>query len=80
MDIFGEFFKKENLPMPHTWDSVITQSRQSPFSDKLMMFHVSMLSAAGLANYGMGMSMSIRRDIVATYSRCINVANPHISM
>lgn len=33
------------------------------------MFHFSVLSALGLANYGASLSKSIRSDLFATYTR-----------
>jgi hypothetical protein len=67
-----ELFDKDELPVPSTWDSVVSQSTVPPFSDKLMMFHVGLLSAGGIGNYGMGMSMSARRDLLTVYARLLS--------
>lgn len=34
-----------------------------------MMFHVAALSAAGIGNYGVSSSLSLRADIIANYAR-----------
>lgn len=42
-----------------------------PFSDKLMMFHVTQLITGGMGNYGTSMSASTRRDLLTHYQRFI---------
>jgi len=71
MDIFSEFLKKEDLPAPMTWDTAVTDSTNQVFSDKLMMFHVSSMIAAGIGNYGASMSGSPRRDLGVKYASLI---------
>jgi hypothetical protein len=70
-EVLSEFLKKDDIPVPSTWDSVVTESTVSPFSDKLMMFQVSMLISAGIGSYGVGIGASNRRDIGVTYSRLL---------
>jgi hypothetical protein len=72
ISIFYDFLKKDQLPIPSTWDSVITDSTVPPFSDKLMMFQVGMLNASSMANYGIGLSLSPRRDIAVAYARLLS--------
>ncbi len=59
-----------------SWDSAVTDSKASVFSDKLIMFHVSAMIAAGIGNFGMAMAASPRRDIGLRYASLI----PEISM
>ena len=68
-EVFSSMLRKEDLPAPMTWDHDVTDSRQSPFSDKLMLFHVTGLNALGLFNYGAAVSGSQRHDIHAQYGR-----------
>jgi hypothetical protein len=51
------------------WDTLPTGSTISPFSDKLIMFHTTTLSAAGIAHYGRSFGMSPRHDLGAIYVR-----------
>jgi len=76
MDLFSDILKKEDLPAPMSWDTTVSDSTISPFSDKLMMFHVSAMTAAGIGNYGTAMAASPRRDIGMRYASLI----PEISL
>jgi hypothetical protein len=71
IEIFSEILRKEDIPASTNWDTGVTNSTNSPFSDKLMMFHITLLTAAGIASYGAAVSLSMRRDISATYMRLI---------
>lgn len=68
IDLFSDILKKEDLPAPMTWDTALTDSTIPVFSDKLMMFHVSAMIAAGIGNYGASMSGSSRRDLALRYA------------
>ncbi|QOR68190.1 DUF3231 family protein [Cytobacillus suaedae] len=68
---FNDFLLKEDLPAPMTWDSDVTSTTQKVFSDKLIMFHVSGMIAAGIGNYGMALGASPRRDLGAKYASLI---------
>ncbi|WP_223821033.1 DUF3231 family protein [Bacillus sp. S3] len=67
---------KEDLPAPMSWDSAVTDSTTRVFSDKLIMFHVSAMVAAGIGNFGMAMAASPRRDLGTKYASLI----PEISL
>ncbi|WP_078433732.1 DUF3231 family protein [Metabacillus halosaccharovorans] len=67
--VFGEYLHENNLPVPITWDPLVQDITESPFSDKLMLYQISMMSAAGMGNYGTAISASPRRDIGADYVR-----------
>lgn len=69
MEVLSAMLIKEDLPAPMNTVSDVTGSTASPFSDRLMLYHSMMLQAAGLGNYGISMSMSMRADIIAMYSR-----------
>lgn len=71
IEIFSDILRKEGIPASTNWDIGVTNSTNSPFSDKLMMFHMTLLTAAGAANYGMAVSVSMRRDLSATFIRLI---------
>jgi hypothetical protein len=68
---FIAFLKANDGSYPSTWDSTITSSTESPFSDKLMMFQISALNSIGLGDYGMALASSMRKDIVLLYESLI---------
>ncbi|WP_257348048.1 DUF3231 family protein [Pseudalkalibacillus decolorationis] len=68
-EVFSSVLQEENLSTANSVASEVTDSTVSPFSDKLMMFHVSVLVASGIAQYGAGISASPRRDLGAMYTR-----------
>lgn len=76
IDIFSNFLIKEDLPAPMSWDSAVTDCTASVFSDKLIMFHISAMIAAGIGNFGMAMAASPRRDLGLKYASLI----PEISL
>ncbi|MEH7444211.1 DUF3231 family protein [Bacillus sp. JJ1122] len=71
IDLFSDKLKKEDLPAPMIWDSALSDSTKAVFSDKLMMFHVASMNAAGLGNYGTSMAGSPRRDLALLYASLI---------
>lgn len=61
------------VPSPMHWDAygTVTDSTTPPFSDKLIMFHASMMSAAGIQNYAISLASSPRKDLALMYGRQI---------
>ncbi|UOR13442.1 DUF3231 family protein [Halobacillus amylolyticus] len=74
--IFSSVLHEENLSSAKNLTSEVTDSTVAPFSDKLMMFHISGLVASGIAQYGASMSTSPRRDLGLMYTRL----TPEIAM
>lgn len=72
VEVFASILKDDNLPSPQHWDTGVTTSTTPPFSDKLMLFHTSVLNQNGLANYGMAIAASPRRDIASQYLRLVS--------
>ncbi|WP_066068892.1 DUF3231 family protein [Neobacillus soli] len=71
VDTFSNFLIKEDLPAPLSWDSAVSDTTTSVFSDKLMMYHVAAMIAAGIGNFGMALAVSPRRDIGLEYASLI---------
>jgi hypothetical protein len=69
IDIFSSILGADYLTVPVQWDSEVTASTVPPFSDKLMMFHISALIASAIGQYGVSMSVSPRADLAAMYVR-----------
>jgi len=59
----------ENLESPHLPDVGISNSTTQTFSDKLIMFHMSLLMSAGIGNYATASSASQRSDLMLNYQR-----------
>lgn len=71
-DSFDAILQQDDLSAPQRWDDEITDARVSPFSDKLMMFHVAFMVNAALSYYGAAMGSSLRSDIVLNYKQVFN--------
>jgi hypothetical protein len=69
VEVFSSILRKEDIPSPMTWDDSVMASKDSPFSDKLMMYHVTSLTASGIANYGIAVSTNLRSDLGGHYAR-----------
>ncbi len=66
-DIFNELLSESNLPSPRKFDDEVSNSTVSPFSDKLLLFHIVTLIATASGYYGAAFSLSQRRDLAAKY-------------
>lgn len=60
---------KDDVQGPMASDFSITASTLPPFSDKLMMFHTSLMTAAGIGNYATAAAASQRSDLVIKYEK-----------
>ncbi len=69
VEIFGSILGNEHLPSASTWDNVPTDSTTAPFSDKLMLFHVSALISAGISHYGRSLGTITRHDLGMMFTR-----------
>ncbi|MCM3575108.1 DUF3231 family protein [Mesobacillus subterraneus] len=67
--VFRDYLEKHSLPAPAGIEPEVTESTEPVFSDKLMMFHFSVMIYAGIGNYGIAISESQRSDLVIDYSR-----------
>ncbi|WP_010530319.1 DUF3231 family protein [Lentibacillus jeotgali] len=67
----AKLLKKDNLPVPMSWESEVTTSQDSPFSDKLMLYHIGFLLQASQNYHGAGLASAMRADLVTTYEKVI---------
>jgi hypothetical protein len=67
MATFESIFREEKLNFPTSWQSQITNSTTSPFSDKFMMYQVQLSTQIAIAFYGTALSVTSRRDIGLQY-------------
>ena len=59
----------DNIEAPNLPDVAISNSTSQTFSDKLLMFHMSLLSASGTGNYATAAAASQRMDLAVNYER-----------
>ncbi|KMJ57403.1 hypothetical protein AB685_15345 [Bacillus sp. LL01] len=69
IEIFTKILLDNNIPTPRLPDVSVSNSVTRTFSDKLMMFHMSLLSAAGTGNYATAAAASQRSDLAINYER-----------
>lgn len=67
--ILRSFLEKDGLPGPEIVDYRVTDSKDSPFSERLMLFHTTSVIAYILTAYGSGLSRIMRKDLIATYTK-----------
>ncbi|WP_332698829.1 DUF3231 family protein [Halalkalibacter lacteus] len=67
----GKILHGDHLPIPMSWESEVTISRDSPFSDKLMLYHIGFLLQTSQAYHGTGLASAMRTDLVITYEKII---------
>ncbi|WP_286228503.1 DUF3231 family protein [Neobacillus mesonae] len=68
---FAKILQADNLPVPKSWETEVTTSKESPFSDKLMLYHMGFLFQAAQNYNGAGLAAAMRTDLVATYESTI---------
>jgi hypothetical protein len=68
---FSKIMQTDNLPVPKSWETEVTTSTNSPFSDKLMLYHIGFLFQAAQAYHGTGLASAMRTDLVSTYESTI---------
>lgn len=71
IEIFSSVLSEQDLPAAQAWTSEVTDSTGSPFSDKLLMFHTTSLTAIGMGYYGTSLSTTMRRDLSTHYTRLL---------
>jgi len=71
IDFLRSILKAEDIPASTAWDTFVTDSKESPFSDKLMLSHLNTIIVSGLANYAIASTVSMRHDILTDYVRLI---------
>ncbi|WP_246938794.1 DUF3231 family protein [Bacillus pinisoli] len=69
--ILQDLLTKDNLPSPQLWDPEVLESREAPFSEKLMLFHVSLANGGSLINYGLSLAGTYRYDISSDIARLV---------
>src|SRR5699024_3755455 len=60
---------KEDVQIPKAPDVSVSNSTTQTFSDKLMMFNIAQISAAGIGNYATASAASQRSDLFVKYEK-----------
>lgn len=71
ISMFNEVLNNENLTTPPTFEEGISNSTNSPFSDKLMIFHAAFLFSTAMTYYGTGWASSPRKDLTPKFAFAI---------
>jgi hypothetical protein len=66
-----KIMQADNLPVPKSLETEVSISTDSPFSDKLLMFHTGFLFQAAQNYHGAGLAAAMRTDLVTTYESTI---------
>jgi len=69
IDLLSSLLTSENIPIPSTSYSSVTDSKVPPFSEKLMMFHVLTLGSISIVNDGIAMAETLRTDLSNNYMK-----------
>ena len=67
LDELTSILTKENIPIPSSSDSYITDSTVAPFSEKLMLNHTIVLASSGISRLGSAIANTMRSDISLKY-------------
>ncbi len=67
--IFSETLLQDEIETPKVPDFGVSDSTTQTFSDKLMMFHMSLIVSAGVGNYATAAAASQRSDLMVDYER-----------
>jgi hypothetical protein len=67
--VLGSFLEDEDLPKPVNFDALVTDSTESPFSDKLILFHSTIFMSLSIQAYGLALGNCARTDVVSAITR-----------
>ncbi|WP_045516758.1 DUF3231 family protein [Neobacillus niacini] len=69
--LFAKIMQSDNLPVPRSWETEVTTSSDSPFSDRLLLYHIGFLFQAAQNYHGAGLASAMRTDLVAAFESII---------
>lgn len=67
----AKILQADNLPVPKSLETEVTISTDSPFSDKLLMYHMGFLFQAAQNYHGAGLASAMRTDLATIYEATI---------
>ena len=69
IEVFAEKMLNEDITAPQLPDVAVSDSTTNTFSDKLAMFHITLMMSAGYGNYAAAGAASQRSDLMVDYQR-----------
>lgn len=69
VQFFSNILTDDDIPVPMPSDLRVSNTTTAPFSDKLIMFHTSLLVQSSTSNYSTAAAASLRTDIATKYIR-----------
>lgn len=67
--VFSDTLQEDDITPPTFGGIGVTDSKEAPFTDKLMLNLIMSLDAYGFSIYGLSLAESIRRDLYTKYSK-----------
>ncbi|CDQ18400.1 Protein of unknown function [Halobacillus karajensis] len=67
--VFANFLEQSGIIPPMNSSNMLTTNTDPVFSDRLMMYVISVLASSGQGNYTTGASVSLRYDLIFTYHK-----------
>ncbi|MDD4768146.1 MAG: DUF3231 family protein, partial [Desulfotomaculaceae bacterium] len=61
----------QDITVPPSYDGEVTDSTESPFSDRMILFYTVYMNSVGLQRYGLALSMIQRHDLTAMFAKMI---------
>jgi hypothetical protein len=71
IEIYSNVLKENDLPASMSWNNQVLDSTVSPFSDKLLLFHINALALGAIGYYGTSLASTSRRDLSTNYMRIL---------
>lgn len=75
--LLSKHLLEDDVLQPATWIGDVTESQEAPFSDKLMMFHITAVCSTGFGNYATSLAASHRTDLSAMYTRLMTESSQY---
>jgi hypothetical protein len=74
IDDMHQILINENLNMTKIYDNEVSDSTVSPYSDRLILFHVAQMGAGSIGIYGSDLGSVLRKDIGMKYVKMMGEA------
>ncbi|AET68204.1 Protein of unknown function (DUF3231) [Desulfosporosinus orientis DSM 765] len=69
IDRWSKVLNDEDLPLPASWRGDVTDSTESPYSDKLMLFHYLLILGISITANVFGLANSFRTDLINNFGK-----------
>ncbi|RSK26590.1 DUF3231 family protein [Bacillus sp. HMF5848] len=78
IEMLSNKLNDSHLKTPITWNDTVTNSTVASFSEKLMLFHINAIMATAVADYGIALASSVRKDLSLMYATFIAEMGLHL--